>query len=608
MTRQTTLELLLKGRDQGARGALEGVSGSLEEAEGSSQGLGTALDALGVSLTTAGVIAAGKATYEFAKLGGESLRAKGRFEAFSGSAVEMEQNLQAMQKATIGAVKDQVLMQQGARMLQTGLAESGDEMAEMAQMAMYLGDSTESVAERIENFSLMMLNTSKPRLDSYGMSASATTARMEELQAATEGLSREEAFKIAVMEQGREAMETLGDVVEDDLLAFEQLETHIANVRVEMAERLTPTLAEAARAGELLLTWDERLSEASDEQAERVTQTSASYEEYVAGVLDAQVASRQLASTMRDSAQESLLNSEINAEVAANMGVLSEEAWRAQQALSTVQQSGIAARESLIAAGHGAQQAAEPMSAMAVSAEEAAESSGQLAMKLMDATDAQIANRLIGMLDPEKMGAEAYSTAIRDIGVGFDVMDEESIALAENMTDLASSIEEGIIPAEEAHEALQYLIIDAEDGKVEMEKFGMGVETTNTALNRLKNLDRPTKAFEDVGAAAKEETGNISGFSSGLAATEENLRKLVSGSPYSLEVIASSSGGDGGGGDDDDAGNIPQEMSMTNMSAASPGNVNVTINTGAIADTLDIEDLAYRVSEVLAQRMRSAVM
>jgi hypothetical protein len=598
---RTTLELLLKGKDQSASQALDQVEGRMQDVGDSSNDLSGAVQVAGAALASFATVETARAAYELAKLGAQSKRTKEAFENISGGSDEAAANLEAMEQATRGAMSEVEMMANANKLLQMGLADSSDELATVTEMATRLGSSMGMTAgQAMDDFAALLANKSLPRLDQFGIASGKVRERWNELKAT---MGDDEAFKLAVMEQGQAALERLGPAIEDDALAFERLEASVENLRIAFAERLTPVLADAAEGLETLLTWNENIDAAYDEQAGRVANTADSYEDYVTGVLDAQVAARQMASTMRESAQESLLAAETNVQVAQNLGVMSQEAWRAHHAMRAVQESGIASKEALISSSHAAQQAAGPMSEMAVSAEEAAVSSGQLATKLMEATDAQIANQLIGMLDPKKMGAEAYSAAVRDIGIGMGTMDAESIALAENMEVLASSIEEGIIPAEESHEALEYLIIDAEDGKVEMENFGMGIETTNTALNRLKNLDRPTKAFDDVGDAAREQTGNVSGFSSSLASTETNLRKLVSGSPYTLEVIANSTDGGGGdGGDDNDPGNIPQEMSAMGSGSTT---LNVTVNAGAMASDLDIEDLAYRVSEVLGRRLNS---
>ena len=48
-------------------------------------------------------------------------------------------------------------------------------------------------------------------------------------------------------------------------------------------------------------------------------------------------------------------------------------------------------------------------------------------------------------------------------------MDEKSIALAENMGGLAEAIESGVIPAQDADEALQALYDSAADGEANLQ-------------------------------------------------------------------------------------------------------------------------------------------
>jgi hypothetical protein len=115
--------------------------------------------------------------------------------------------------------------------------------------------------------------------------------------------------------------------------------------------------------------------------------------------------------------------------------------------------------------------------------------------------------------------------------------------------------------------------------------------------------------MEKFGGASSTAASNMSTFSSSIGTTKDKLQQLVSGSPYTIEVIANSTSGDGGGGDDGgdgDHGNIPQEMN-----AAGTG-VNVTMSPGAVQikveslnDNLDVEEMAYRVSEVMGRRLNS---
>jgi hypothetical protein len=264
---------------------------------------------------------------------------------------------------------------------------------------------------------------------------------------------------------------------------------------------------------------------------------------------------------------------------------------RERAALDQAQQSGAERRAAIQAVTQRYQAQADAQGIAASSALEearaqekatearnlAAASAGELAENLKDATDQQIASALIDMLDPEKMGAEAYSTAVTEIGTSLGLMDEESIALSENLPALAEAIEGNVIPMESADEALGYLIEDARDGYVAFDDLIDKVGPTETVMRNLAhptNLtadamgrvasDAPSAAggISDVGGAAEDATGATDGWASALGRSEEKLRNLVAGSPYTITVNA-----DGGGGGDDDDGNIPEGTQSGTMYA-----------------------------------------
>jgi hypothetical protein len=193
------------------------------------------------------IVGAGKAIWELGELGAQSLRTGRAFEAISGGSDEAARNLEAMKRATRGAMSEQEMMSHSSRLMQMGLASSAEELEELTTMAVRLGtamgrDATGSV----EDFALMLANQSIPRLDTFGMSAGKARARILELQAATEGMTREEAFLQVVREQGAEAMAKLGEYTEDEMLATEQLSASFADLKAVAGEALAPALAQVA--------------------------------------------------------------------------------------------------------------------------------------------------------------------------------------------------------------------------------------------------------------------------------------------------------------------------------------------------------------------------
>lgn len=190
-----------------------------------------------------------KAAWQLAELGAQSLRTKQAFAMISGGALNAADNLDAMKRATRGAMSEQAMMASANQLLQMGLASNAAELEQVTMMATRLGSAMgKSAGPAVEEFALMLANQSIPRLDTFGISASKVRARILELQAATPGLSREVAFMTATMEEGEVAMERLGEAVDDELLANERLIASMEDLKVVVGEELAPAMAELANA------------------------------------------------------------------------------------------------------------------------------------------------------------------------------------------------------------------------------------------------------------------------------------------------------------------------------------------------------------------------
>ena len=116
-----------------------------------------------------------------------------------------------LRTATGGAIDDITLMESSNKLLLSGLASNGDELTKVIELATKLGGAMgEDAASSIENFSLMLLNQSIPRLDSFGISGSKVREEINELIRTGQAANREEAFKMAVFQQGAVALDKLG--------------------------------------------------------------------------------------------------------------------------------------------------------------------------------------------------------------------------------------------------------------------------------------------------------------------------------------------------------------------------------------------------------------
>jgi hypothetical protein len=155
------------------------------------------------------------------------------------AAVAMEQ----LRVATRGMVADADLMQAGNKFLAMGLADTTEGAAKLAEMATQLGTAMgEDATASMENFALMMANQSLPRLDSFGVSSGKVRERIEELQAATEGMTREAAFNQAVMEQAAITMEKVGEQSGTAASKIAGMQATFANLKLQAGQALQPIM------------------------------------------------------------------------------------------------------------------------------------------------------------------------------------------------------------------------------------------------------------------------------------------------------------------------------------------------------------------------------
>ena len=245
----------IEGLDEASGKASEGVDS-----------LSNVSKMLASTLSVGAVVQIAKAAWELGELGAQSKRTSYAFEMISGGAAKAEANLNAMRTATRGAMSQQEMMANANLLMQMGLAKNSDELGQMTNMAVRLGKAMGSEAgASIQNFSMMLANQSLPRLDTFGISSGKVRERILELQAATEGMTRETAFMQAVMEEGGKAMERLGEDADDEALAFERLDVVATDLKTLFAEELAPATSGVAGAvadlGDKIVTSIRQLNE-----------------------------------------------------------------------------------------------------------------------------------------------------------------------------------------------------------------------------------------------------------------------------------------------------------------------------------------------------------
>lgn len=241
MAEKNILEVIITGKDE-ASSKLSGILGTLG-------GFGKTASIVGGALATAGGVAV-KFAGDLAMSAAPAEAVSNTFKNLAASiGEEAAPMLEELRQATRGMVADTDLMQATNKFMSMGLADSSEEAAKLAEMATQLGsamgmDATASM----EDFALMLANQAIPRLDNFGISSGQVRTRIEELMAADQNLTREQAFMQAVMEQGETSMAKIGEQSGTTAASMATVQAQIENLKTSMGTALLPILGELAKA------------------------------------------------------------------------------------------------------------------------------------------------------------------------------------------------------------------------------------------------------------------------------------------------------------------------------------------------------------------------
>jgi hypothetical protein len=170
--------------------------------------MGTELKGMIAGVGLAGVIKLGA---ELNEMGIRANKAKSVFSELTTEMGGYESAIARLRQTTGGVVDDTLLMESANKLMLSGLTANQDELNKVIELSTKLGAAMgEDAATSIENFSLMLLNQSIPRLDTFGISGAKVRAEINELIRTGQAANREEAFKLAVFEQGALALDKLG--------------------------------------------------------------------------------------------------------------------------------------------------------------------------------------------------------------------------------------------------------------------------------------------------------------------------------------------------------------------------------------------------------------
>lgn len=469
---------------------------------------------------------------ELGKLGAQAQAAELRFERFAGSTENAEAYLQAFGTATDGTVDKMGAMSSAARLLQMGLVDNADEMGMVAEMATKLGDQTMGATERIADFSAMMANQSIPRLDNFGISSGRVRARIEELQKATANLSREEAFKIAVMEEGSKSLAKLGDTSELAQVKIDKVTAALQDAKVGLGE----IIVNAFDAGLSVDDFARRLRALPDtimQVAMLSEATGAAFTAWKNNIFDVDGAMEVFDNTLKV-----LVASQTDFKVASEetryaYTLQQEGAEAASQAMINYQNalaSGVApvgestiAQNQYAAAIASSTQAAEAAISVSpryleileeqrLAAADAAIAQNNLAISLKDASQTQIAQQALTdlnqMYKDGKIDQDTYNEAARDLMLTFGLATEDSINLVTKMQEWNQTLQDGTIDAATYTDGLTLMNSTATTGRDTIIEFTQaqtdaGISTRDTGIAIVETKD----AIADLTVGATEAIG-----------------------------------------------------------------------------------------------------
>jgi len=484
---RATLEVFVdsKGNVQAVKGAGKEIENLGEGAKKSGSQLGGLVKAARLAVSAMGALKSAQAAVEFVKLGAQVQTARHRFEAFAGGTDQARAYLDAFARASDNTVDRMSAMQGATKMLQMGLVDNADEMEIMAAVAIKLGDQTQAAGNRIADFSALLANRSIPRLDNFGMSSARVRERVEELKKA--GYDLDQAFKLAVLEEGRKSLGKLGDT-------SEELTTKIGKLEAAFADAKAGTAEFAAEMVDDVLNVDkftERLRLLPDYLRQVWTlgfATTNAMQEfkqslYLEGpVKAAQDAMQRFRSTVRlavidetKTANEQLRYMHTTALPMVKSAA--EESADGFDALDLSMEAVIQEEERLEAAMSAAATAAPDLAAIF---RDQATAAAELAQQLKGASDAQIAEAAISMLreelDKGTITTAEFSQAVQETQLAFGLADEKSLALQEGLFDLVERFADGTVKAGEFDESLASLIQRTERETLQAELLKQAID------------------------------------------------------------------------------------------------------------------------------------
>jgi len=222
---------------------LQGVDKEAGRAEKSTDKFGGGIQSMmgKVAIATAAVAAVSaalKQVYQTAREGADLLYVEDRFNNLTTAiGTTSDALMNDLRVATRGLKSDSELMQGAMDFMSLGLAKSHDEVVRLTSVAGALGMNMNQLV-------LTLTNQTTMRFDALGVSVDGFDEKVKALEAS--GLSAEEAFSEAFLQQAEEQIEKVGHAADSTKGSFDRLEagikTSMDNIKKDTAKAVEPII------------------------------------------------------------------------------------------------------------------------------------------------------------------------------------------------------------------------------------------------------------------------------------------------------------------------------------------------------------------------------
>jgi hypothetical protein len=205
----SVVDIYLKAHNE-ASAAIKAVDAELAKMGGGALNTSTILKTLGSAAVVGAVAKVGQMALD-AVIGLDAMREESeqisaRFVAQAGSTRSAADALSAMNAIVGTALTNDEKMAASGQLMALGLAQSSTEAANLANIAINLGDKTQGAAERIAGLTQVMVSGRLVGLKQYGISMTEVNALAADMQRETAGLSDIQAKQNAIMEIGTQKL------------------------------------------------------------------------------------------------------------------------------------------------------------------------------------------------------------------------------------------------------------------------------------------------------------------------------------------------------------------------------------------------------------------